>query len=117
MSEDNAVVLVRRKNIQTLIDYCLDTRFGFTVNPRGISNDEFEVEVNLGGIKQAIAFGMFARENKLEVSGLGELVKPKTSPKKADSKEALPVLNELAAPAEPVKEEPTLNFDLNMNNN
>lgn len=115
MSEDNAVVVVRRKNIQTLIDYCLDTRFGFTVNPRGISNDEFEVEVSLNGIKQAIAFGMFAKENKLEITGLGELVKPKSSAKKAETKESAPGLAELAA--EPVKEEPTLNFDLNMNNN
>lgn len=117
MSDENAVVITRRKNIQTLIDYCLDTRLSVTINPRGLSNDEFEVEVVLAGIKQAIAFGMFARENKLEVSGMGELVKPKAPAKKAEPKESPVGLTELVS--EPVKEkdEPTLSFDLNVSDN
>ncbi len=117
MSDENAVVITRRKNIQTLIDYCLDTRLSFTINPRGLSNDEFEVEVVLAGIKQAIAFGMFARESKLEVSGLGDLVKPKTPAKKAEPKENTSGLNELAPEPAKEKDEPTLSFDLNISDN
>jgi hypothetical protein len=117
MSDENAVVITRRKNIQTLIDYCLDTRLSVTINPRGLSNDEFEVEVVLAGIKQAIAFGMFARESKLEVSGLGDLVKPKAVAKKADSKDNTPGLSELVSEPAKEKEEPTLSFDLNVSDN
>lgn len=117
MSDENAVVITRRKNIQTLIDYCLDTRLSVTINPRGLSNDEFEVEVVLAGIKQAIAFGMFARENKLEVSGLGDLVKPKSVAKKADPKDNTPGLSELVSEPAKEKEEPTLSFDLNVSDN
>ena len=59
---------------------------------------------------------MFARENKIEVMGMGELSKPvaKASPsKKAEAKEAT-VLNTVA---EPAAEAATLSFDLDTNSN
>lgn len=116
MSEEKPVLLVKRKNIQLVIDYCLDQRTSFTVSPRAISNDDFEIEVNVGGIKQAIALGMFAKENKVEVAGLGELAKPKANTaKKADPKE-MPTLMSQPAP-EPKDEGSLLSFDLNVTDN
>jgi hypothetical protein len=118
MAEETPVLLSKRKNIQVLLDYCLDQRVGFTVSPRAISNDDFEIEVNVGGIKQAIALGMFAKENKIEVAGMGDLIKPKTPvAKKAEPKEVL-LPSAIELPAEPQKEEGSLlSFDLNVNGN
>jgi hypothetical protein len=123
-ADEKPVLLSKRKNIQLLIDYCLDQRVGFNVIPRAISNDEFEVEIDITNIKQAIALGMFAKENKFEVTGMGELLKPKSQTvKKADVKEAPPaaLLKDLAPKTEKPdtekKEETTLNFGLGVNNN
>ncbi|OYU94587.1 MAG: hypothetical protein CFE21_15020 [Bacteroidetes bacterium B1(2017)] len=118
MAEERPVLLSKRKNIQILLDYCLDQRVGFTVNPRAISNDDFEIEVSINGIKQAIALGMFAKENKIEVAGMGELIKPKVvAPKKAEPKDT-PAPSLMETPAEPAKEEGSLlSFDLNVNGN
>jgi len=130
MSEETPVLLSKRKNIQVLLDYCLDQRIAFTATPRAISHDDFEIEVHISGIKQAIALGMFVKENKFEVTGMGDLVKPKApAPKKvetrpepkADVKEAsvLMPLDETPAPAPtPFKEDGALlSFDLNVNGN
>lgn len=126
-SDDKPVLLSKRKNIQTLIDYCLETRLGFTVNPRAISNDEFEIEVEITNFKQAIALGMFAKENKFEVTGMGDLVKPKvttttTNSKKTETKEVVaPLLGNLTNQTETTdkteKEDTTLNFNLGSTNN
>jgi hypothetical protein len=120
MAEETPVLLSKRKNIQVLLDYCLENRIGFTVNPRAISNDDFEIEVHISGIKQAIALGMFVKENKFEVTGMGDLVKPKVVAKKSEPKEVLlpnaVVLDEPTAL--PNKEEGAmLSFDLNVNGN
>ncbi|MDZ4666241.1 MAG: hypothetical protein SGJ00_00005 [bacterium] len=120
MAEETPVLLSKRKNIQVLLDYCLENRIGFTVNPRAISNDDFEIEVHISGIKQAIALGMFVKENKFEVTGMGDLVKPKVVAKKVESKEVLlPNAITLDEPAAlPSKEEGSmLSFDLNVNGN
>lgn len=122
MSTEKTVVIAKKKNIQPIIDYCMDARLVCTILPKGLSADEFEVELTLSGIKQAIAFGMFARENKLEVAGFAEQNKPKpVVTKKVESKEILSnVITELPAnptEAEPVKLENSLNFDLNVISN
>ncbi len=118
--DEKPVVLSKRRNIQTLMDYCLDQRIGFTVSPRAISNDDFEVEINVEGIKQAIALGMFVKENKFDVTGMGELIKPKVvtaAPKKAETKETV-VSKTVTATPEPAKEDGSLlSFDLNVNGN
>ncbi|MCF8253312.1 MAG: hypothetical protein K9I36_11955 [Bacteroidia bacterium] len=118
MAEETPVLLSKRKNIQVLLDYCLDQRVGFTVSPRAISNDDFEIEVNVGGIKQAIALGMFAKENKIEVAGMGDLIKPKpTAAKKVEPKEVfMPTAIETASET-PKEEGSLLSFDLNVNDN
>lgn len=88
--EEKVTVFAKRKSIQTVFDYCLDHKIAFMVTPRGISPDEFEMDLIINGIKQAVALGMFAKEHKFEVSGLGEFAKAKnpTSPsKKGELKE------------------------------
>ena len=71
----------------------------------------------------AIALGMFVRENKLDMYGMGEFSKPKpvSNGKKIEEKEKTitpaPSLTDLMSGV--VAEEPTnaLNLDLNANNN
>lgn len=67
---DLPTVLIKRKNIQTIFDYCLDTKVEFTVREKPFTVEEFEVILQITDIKQAIAFGIFARENKLDIVGV-----------------------------------------------
>ncbi|MBW7844154.1 MAG: hypothetical protein H3C45_00620 [Bacteroidia bacterium] len=86
--EEKITVLTKRKNITLLFDYFMDQKVVFTVTPRAMINDEFEVDLSLTNIKQAIAVGMFLKENKFDVFGLGEFVKTKpnsTNGKKAEA--------------------------------
>jgi hypothetical protein len=89
--EEKVTLFAKRKNIQTIFDYALDLKIQFTVNPRGIAADEFEIDITVNGIKQAVALGMFVKEHKFDVSGLGELAKVKTtvngSSKKSENKD------------------------------
>lgn len=93
--EEKVTVLAKRKTTAFLFDYLMDQKVIFTVSPRPMINDEFEIDVQIGNIKQAIALGMFLKENKYEVFGLGEFTKVKTvtngngGAKKADNKEDL----------------------------
>lgn len=118
-TDEKPVLLSKRKNIQLLIDYCLEHKLAFTVTPRPISNDEFEVEIDIVNFKQAIALGMFAKENKFEVTGLGDLVKPKsTTGKKAENKETpAPSLTDFATDKDKKEDAAALNFGLGIENN
>lgn len=62
-------VSVKRKNIQVILEYCLDNRIEFKVAPRSLP-DEYEVEFSISDVMKAISLGMFLKENKLELSGL-----------------------------------------------
>lgn len=88
--EEKVTVLAKRKTTTLLFDYCMDQKVIYTVSPRPMIADEFEVDVQISNIKQAIALGMFLKENKYEVFGLGEFNKVKVNTgngKKADTKE------------------------------
>ncbi|MCU0422169.1 MAG: hypothetical protein MUC81_05095 [Bacteroidia bacterium] len=91
--EEKVTVLAKRKTTPLLFDYCMDQKIVFTVSPRPMIADEFEIDIQLGNIKQAIAIGMFLKENKYEVFGLGEYTKAKPvsngngNGKKAEPKE------------------------------
>lgn len=88
--EEKVTLFAKRKTIQTVFDYCLDLKIPFSVSNRGIVSDEFEIDLTINGIKQAVALGMFAKEHKFEISGLGEFSKVKVAPnpiKKADAKD------------------------------
>jgi hypothetical protein len=88
--EEKVTLIARRKSIQTVFDYAMDLKIPFQVSARGISADEFEIDLTISGIKQAVALGMFVKEHKFEVSGLGEFAKVKTNgnaAKKPESKD------------------------------
>lgn len=107
-------VTVKRKNVTALFDYCLDNRIEFIVKPSVTVVDEFEIEVNLSDITKAIAFGMFLKENKLELNGLSQA--PKNTVKKVSApavKETLAAKEEAAAPL--AFAEDTIKFDLESN--
>jgi hypothetical protein len=112
MSEEKVMIATKRKSIQQLLDYCLDNRILFTINPNGIVADEFEAVLSIYGIKEGIALGMFLKEHKFEVSGMGEQTKPKataTTVAKSETKE-----NKRAAETIKVEQQsttaPVLNF-------
>lgn len=112
--EEKVTLIARRKSIQIVFDYAMDLKIPFQVNPRGISADEFEIDLTINGIKQAVALGMFVKEHKFEVSGLGELAKAKTNgsaSRKAETKEnGLSSLTEMIAPVEETSTASVLNF-------
>jgi hypothetical protein len=130
--EDKPIILAKRKNVQIVLDYCLEQKLSFSANPRAISIDEWEIELNVTTIKGAIALGIFVKENKLELYGMGtstpEVSKPKSAATAVNNKKVEPkesfvapsLIDELVST--PVVEEKietptTLSFDLNNSNN
>lgn len=69
MLDQSASVIVKRKNIQVVFDYCLDNRIETRMAPRDMP-EEWELEFNVSDIMKAISLGMFLKENKLELVGL-----------------------------------------------
>lgn len=67
--EQNPVVTIKKKNLHVIIDYCVESKLEFIVKPR-LAGDEFDVEVPIASIHQAILFGMFLRENRLMPNGM-----------------------------------------------
>ncbi len=132
-TEDKPIILTKRKNIQIVLDYCVEQKLSFSANPRAISIDEWEIEINITTIKGAIALGIFVKENKLEIYGMGtvtpEVVSkakpaaPALSNKKVEPKEsnvAPSLIDELVSIPVAVKNiesTTTLSFDLNNSNN
>lgn len=94
-ASDKPKVIVKSKNIQTLIDYCIEQKIEFTVSPRTIANDEWEIDVNVKEIKKAIVFGMFLKENKFDLYGFEETAKKvTTAAKQQPAKKIEPVVKE-----------------------
>jgi hypothetical protein len=69
MNEDKPTVTVKKKNIQSLIDYCIENRIDFTVKSKS-SPDDFDVEFIITNTKKAIALGMCLKELRIELNGL-----------------------------------------------
>jgi hypothetical protein len=112
--EEKVTLIARRKSIQVVFDYAMDLKIPFQVTARGISADEFEIDLTISGIKQAVALGMFVKDHKFEVSGLRELAKVKTNAnasKKPDNKEnGLGSLAEVVSATEEQTASTVLNF-------
>lgn len=111
--EEKVTLIARRKSIQIVFDYAMDLKIPFQVSARGISADEFEIDLTINGIKQAVALGMFVKEHKFEVSGLGELAKVKatSSTKKPETREnGLGNLAEIVSATEEQAASSVLNF-------
>lgn len=74
-------VIVKRKNIQVVIDYCLDNQIQTKMSPRDMP-EEWEMEFSVEDIMKAINLGMFLRENRLELIGVlaSNTIKNSTAP-------------------------------------
>ena len=83
MSSQNqqASVIVKRKNIQVVVDYCLDNKIETRMSPRDMP-EEWEMEFNVADIMKAINLGMFLKENRLDLVGLlsNPAIKNSTAP-------------------------------------
>ena len=81
MLGQSASVIVKRKNIQVVFDYCLDNKIETKMTPRDMP-EEWEMEFGVEDIMKAINLGMFLRENKLELVGLlnSSTIKNSTAP-------------------------------------
>jgi len=83
LNNENPVVIVKRKQINALNDFCLDHRIAFRLTPRGIQQDEWDVEFEVKDPTRAILLGMFLREHRLELNGTPYLSnKPQVERKK-----------------------------------
>ena len=68
MNEDKPTVSVKKKNLSSLIEYCIENKIDFTLHSKAA--DDFDMEFILGDTKKAIALGMCLKELKLELNGL-----------------------------------------------
>ena len=89
MNEELPLVVVKRKNIQSVLDYCLENEVEFTVKPKTAGIDEWKIEVNITHVKKAIHFGMFLKEIKSEIVGLPYASPIVKEPKKIEVKEII----------------------------
>ncbi len=60
-------ILAKSKNIQLVIDYCLQQKTEFTVIPRFGKTDEWEIELTIKSIPKALEWGIFISSNKLDI--------------------------------------------------
>lgn len=67
---ENPGVVVKRKNIQSIIDFCLDQKIECRIIPRTMP-EEFDIEFGIQDIMKAVALGMFLKEQKLELNSVG----------------------------------------------
>lgn len=91
MNHELPVVLIKRKNIQTIFDYCLDNKIEFSVKDKPFTVEEFEVTLQITEIKKAIGFGIFAREAKLEIVGVTDQVQNQAKAAKRTTTPAAPI--------------------------
>ncbi len=75
MQSEKPRIQVKTKNLQLIFDYCIETKTEFTVIPRN-SNDDWEIELNIRSIKDAIRWGMFLKTNKIELIDTAILINP-----------------------------------------
>ncbi|MCX7743781.1 MAG: hypothetical protein N2167_04360 [Flavobacteriales bacterium] len=79
MMNENPSVIVKRKNIQPVLDYCLENKIEFKAAPRDMP-EEWDIEFSVNDIMKAINLGMFLKENKLDLAGFNSI---SSSPKPA----------------------------------
>ena len=102
MNEELPLIVVKRKNIQSVMDYCLENEVEFTVKPKTAGIDEWKIEVNITNVKKAIHFGMFLKEIKSEIVGL-----PYASPIAKEAKKIEVKENIAKETGKEAKEKPT----------
>lgn len=97
-------LILKRKNIQLMVDFCLEESLEFTLKPQQFPDTDWELSMKITDIKTAVAAGMFLRENRIEVNGIDQQKFKKQAPKKtkdeADDKADEKEEKEAEAPAQ-----------------
>ena len=75
-------LILKRKNIQLLVDFCLDESLEFTLKPQTFPDTDWELNMKITDIKTAVSAGMFLRENRIEVNGIDQQKFKKPAPKR-----------------------------------
>ncbi len=75
MQNEKPRILVKTKNLQVIFDYCIESKTEFTVIPRN-TNDDWEIELSIRSIIDAIRWGMFLKTNKIDLLDTQILITP-----------------------------------------
>lgn len=76
-------IILKRKNIQLMVDFCLDESVEFTLKPQQFPDTDWEMTIKIVEVKTALIAGMFLRENRIEVNGIDQQkMKKPAAPKK-----------------------------------
>jgi hypothetical protein len=120
INEDKLTISIKKKNLLSLIEYCIENKIDFTLLSKSTHSDDFEMEFMVKNTKKAIALGMCLKELKLELNGLS--VTP-VAAIKAGKKTTVSKESDLAKPQRIVAEGETimafddaLPFDLGASN-
>jgi hypothetical protein len=80
-------VVVKKKFVVTLVEFCLDESLEFSVKPQSFPDTDWEITFKITEIKTALMAGMFLRENRIDVAGIDQQ-KIKKPQKKSKEEEA-----------------------------
>jgi hypothetical protein len=112
-NESSPSVSVKKRNIQSLIEFCIENKIDFSVKSKAA--DDFDIEFLLNDTRKAIALGMCLKELKLEINGLQvTTVAAIKATKKVTAKE--PVLVDTNNAEATMAFEDALQFDLGGSN-
>jgi hypothetical protein len=104
-------VVLKKKQIPTLIEFCLEESIEFSVRQQNFPDTDWEVELKIKDVKHGILVGMFMRDNRFELEGV-DTQRVKKPSKKGDEKpsdeEGKSKSKSSSHAAAPESEEPTL---------
>lgn len=81
----NPKVVLKKKQVQVIVDFCLEESIEFTVKQQTFPNTDWEVEMKMKDFKAAVLLGMFLRENRIDIDGI-DPQRYKRNTKKPDEK-------------------------------
>lgn len=77
---------IKRKHTELLFTYCLDQKLPFSAKPVN-GSEEIEFTVDPLNINNAIEFGMFLRENRIDLNGTNKAAAQVKATRKAADKQ------------------------------
>lgn len=81
----NPKVILKKKQVPTIVDFCLEESIEFTVKQQTFPDTDWEIEMKMKDFKAAVLLGMFLRENRIDIDGI-DPQRYRKSVKKADEK-------------------------------
>lgn len=65
---DKPRVNIKSKNLQVIINFCIENKLEFHVYPKNTGED-WEVELAVKNVVTAVELGMFLKSNRMELAG------------------------------------------------